>query len=133
MHGVAISSAHGWTPVSTITYILYTVQCTIILLSTECTVYKYFFPSIYITKKAKMKVRTEWFLRGKNWAHFAVVVDCCGTPNPKCYFDLLLFHLVQGLTRPEKILPETLCNIRIFFTFPNPRGQEPKGNSCFEK
>ena len=38
-----------------------------------------------------------------------VVVDCYnGTPNQKFYFDLFLFHLAQGLTRPQKILPVTL-------------------------
>ena len=37
-----------------------------------------------------------------------VVVDCYGTPNPKFYFDLLLFHLAQGLKRPQKMLPVTL-------------------------
>ena len=31
-----------------------------------------------------------------------VVVDCYGTPNPKFHFDLLLFHLAQGFTRPQK-------------------------------
>ena len=31
-------------------------------------------------------------------------IDCYGTPNPKLYFDLLLFHLAQGFTRTQKTL-----------------------------
>ena len=31
-----------------------------------------------------------------------VVVDCSGTSNPKFYFDLMLFHLAHGKTRPQK-------------------------------
>ena len=31
-----------------------------------------------------------------------VVVDGYGTTNPKFYLDLLLFHLAQGFTRPQK-------------------------------
>ena len=44
----------------------------------------------------------------KNVGTCHVVVDCYGIPNPKFYFDLLLFHLAEGLTRPPKILPVTL-------------------------
>ena len=29
-------------------------------------------------------------------------VDCSTTPNPNFYFDLLLFHLAHGFTRPQK-------------------------------
>ena len=43
----------------------------------------------------------EWFLE-KILGTCHVVVDCYGTPNPKCYFDLLIFHLAQGFTRPQK-------------------------------
>ena len=52
--------------------------------------------------------RVECFLREKMLATCHVVVDCYGTPNPKFNFVLLLFHLAQGLARPQKILPVTL-------------------------
>ena len=63
------------------------------------------------------------------------VVDCSGTSNPKVYFDLLLFHLAHGKTRPQKtpkihkkaynqqkkcyltflkVLPETKCFLYFF-------------------
>ena len=45
--------------------------------------------------------RVEWFLK-KNLGTCHVVVHCSGTPNPKFYFDLLLFHLTHVLTRPQK-------------------------------
>ena len=45
--------------------------------------------------------RVEWFLKIKlATCHF--VVDCSGTPNPKFYIDLLLFHLAHGLRKPLK-------------------------------
>ena len=37
-----------------------------------------------------MEIRVEWFLN-KFLGTCHVVVDCYGTPNPKFYFDLLLF------------------------------------------
>ena len=40
----------------------------------------------------------------KNLGTWHVVVDCFGTLNLKFYFDLLLFHLAQDLTKPQKIL-----------------------------
>ena len=39
------------------------------------------------------------------WSESHISLKCppiFGTPNPKFYFDLLLFHLVHGLTRPYK-------------------------------
>ena len=42
-----------------------------------------------------------------NFGTLHVVVDCSETPNPTFYFDLLLFHLAQGLTRPQKIPKKT--------------------------
>ena len=45
--------------------------------------------------------RVEWFLK-KKLGTCHVVVDCSGTSNPKFYFDLLLFHLAHGKTRPQK-------------------------------
>ena len=42
------------------------------------------------------------------------MTDCYGTSNPKLHFDLLLFHLAQGLTGSQKILPVTL-KISIFY------------------
>ena len=45
--------------------------------------------------------RVEWFLK-KMLGTCHVVVHCSGTTNPKFYFDLLLFHLAHGLTRPQK-------------------------------
>ena len=48
-----------------------------------------------------------------NFGTLHVVVDCSGTPNPKFYFHLLLFHLAQGLTKIVfkifKVLHETKC------------------------
>ena len=40
--------------------------------------------------------RVEWFFRNKNLATCHVVVDCYGTPNPKCHFDVLL-HLKKNV------------------------------------
>ena len=42
------------------------------------------------------------FRERKNLGTCHVVVDCSGTPNSKFYFNLLLFHLAQGFTRPQK-------------------------------
>ena len=39
-----------------------------------------------------------------------VVIHCSGTPTPKFYFNLLLFHLAHGLTRPQKT-PKTVFAI----------------------
>ena len=33
-----------------------------------------------------------------------IVVYCFGTPNPKFHFDLLLFHLAQGLKNTKQYL-----------------------------
>ena len=62
--------------------------------------------------------RVELFLT-KNLGTCYVLVDCFGTPNPKFHFDLLLFHLAQGLTGPQNILLATLKSLRkkMFFTF----------------
>ena len=69
---------------------------------------------------AVIYVRAEGFLERKNLGTCHVVVNChechvvvncheChGTPNPKFHFGLLLFHLAQGLTVPQQILPVTL-------------------------
>ena len=50
-----------------------------------------------------------------------VVVDCYGTLNPKFHFDLLHFHLAQGLTGPQKSLPLALKSAttknKFYFTF----------------
>ena len=47
-----------------------------------------------------------------------VVVDCYGTLNPKFHFDLLHFHLAQGLPGPQKSLPATLNQYKKnYFTF----------------
>ena len=45
-----------------------------------------------------------------------VVLDCNGTLNTKCHFDLLLFHLAQGLRVTETILPVTLKSANQVFT-----------------
>ena len=60
-----------------------------------------------VRKELRLLIRVEWFLK-KYLGTCHVVVDCYGTPNPKFYFDLLLFHLAQGLKRPQKMLPVTL-------------------------
>ena len=57
-----------------------------------------------------------------NCGHIACcIVDCSGTPNPKFHFDLLLFHMEHGLTRPQKtpiIHKKGLKSAQqIFFTF----------------
>ena len=60
--------------------------------------------------------RVEWFKKNV-WAHImSFMTDCYGTLNPKLHFDLLLFHLAQGLTGSQKILPVTL-KISNFFIF----------------
>ena len=62
----------------------------------------------------------------KNLGTCHVVVNCheChGTPNPKFHFGLLLFHLAQGLTVPQQILPVTLKSakqsLKMYLTFLN--------------
>ena len=56
------------------------------------------------------------FLR-KNLGTCHVVLVYCGTSNPKFHFDLLLFHLMQGLTGPQKILSVTLKSAKLNFSF----------------
>ena len=49
---------------------------------------------------------------GHEWAELGTPLKhCSGTSNPK--FDLLLFHLAQGLARPEKTPKIPLKNPKI--------------------
>ena len=58
---------------------------------------------------------TDLILQSRVELFFENILDTChvwyGTPNPKIIFDLLLFHLAQGLREPETIFPA--CNSKI--------------------
>ena len=61
-------------------------------------------------------------IKKKNLGTCHVVVHCSGTRNPKCYIDLLLFHLTHGLTRSQKapIIPKKRPKIsthKMYLTF----------------
>ena len=84
-------------------------------------------PSPFYSNKLRAEFSPAWdhaacrvgwsdFLR-KNLGTCHVVLVCCGTPNPKFHFDLLLFHLMQGLTGPQKILSLTLKSAKLNFSF----------------
>ena len=69
-------------------------------------VHGFFAPTVLLTLHTR-----QWVYSTIGWRDFwrkklgtcHVVVDCYGTPNRKFYFDLLLFHLAQALTRSRKI------------------------------